>query len=173
MQGFTRANRPAPTRFRQAFADMGASMGVPGAGGDDTASVDLSPLNGSAPYAIAYAFENQKDTCCNAGADPGEHGPLGSAASLAGLSCHTDGAVLQTSPMVSSSARRPPALSSCRTLALRSARCRRTLSSRRSRVGSVSASSRKCAARPCDPEGYGKAAQYMSPGTGQRSGARM
>ena len=37
-------------------------------------SVDLSPLNGSAPYAIAYAFENQKDTCCNAGADPGEHG---------------------------------------------------------------------------------------------------
>ena len=22
------------------------------------------------PYAIAYAFDNQKDTCCNAGGDP-------------------------------------------------------------------------------------------------------
>eukprot|EP01043_Picozoa_sp_COSAG02_P049964 COSAG02_NODE_5075_length_4661_cov_4.005261_6_plen_97_part_00 len=40
------------------------------AGGDDTVVVDLSPLNGSTPYAIAYAFDNQKDTCCNAGGDP-------------------------------------------------------------------------------------------------------
>ena len=110
------------------------------AGGDDTVSVDLSPLNGSAPYAIAYAFENQKDTCCNAGADPGEHDRHDRFASAASrwLRCHTV-AVLQTSPMVSSSARRPPALSSCRTLARRSARCRRTRSSQRSRMASVSA----------------------------------
>jgi hypothetical protein len=40
------------------------------ADGDDTVVVDLSPLNGSAPYAIAYAWDNQKDTCCNAGSDP-------------------------------------------------------------------------------------------------------
>ena len=39
------------------------------AGGDDTVVVDLSPLNGTAPYAIAYAWDNQKDTCCNAGGD--------------------------------------------------------------------------------------------------------
>jgi len=55
-------------------------------------SVDLSPLNGSAPYAIAYAFENQKDTCCNAGADPGEHDRHGrfSPAALSHRCCGTD-----------------------------------------------------------------------------------
>ena len=39
-------------------------------GGDDTVIADLSNLNGSAPFAIAYAWDNAHDTCCNAGGDP-------------------------------------------------------------------------------------------------------
>ena len=37
--------------------------------GPDTVTADLSSLNGSAPFAIAYAWDNGKDTCCNAGGD--------------------------------------------------------------------------------------------------------
>jgi hypothetical protein len=47
------------------------SLELESGGGDgDTVVADLSSLNGSAPFAIAYAWDNGKDTCCNAGGDP-------------------------------------------------------------------------------------------------------